>query len=1401
MSTSTTMTDHANSGSRGDCSPTTCGSLTLAQRRLWTLTQIGDHLPIEDACLRLRLTGPYDLCRLAAVLGTLARIHPVLRTRYALSAGGRVDCTLHPWTPDLGQALCDQAQRHPTQSDPAQSDPTLGTPPTPPPFTIGDLTRNGPCRISLHHDPVTSTMTLTLRIHPIALDTTALAQLSADLAALLSDPALASEQPSEPTPDTPPGSPEQSFWPEQSIRLDRGEQERRHVLGQAGRAALAHWRSVLDGRDSPAALPGRPVPVAVPGGTRARRTLALSPGFGRCVDQLAMALKCPVPDIFAAAFSVVLARYGNPWSHVVGVVDAFRPPEPSGHRPADDDRREDILPLPVHLNPDEDFVHAVTALRSAQATARAHHIPFERLAQDLWDDQGDGQGSAPGADLHALYHHHAGTDWSLAMDRLRTEQITLNVQESGLNRHECDAVLTTRPAPDGGYEACLDVNEDTVDPDLAERMLTHWNRMISFVCTAPDHAVGTVPLLTPDDLDHLSAPYPDTAPRDQRPVHQRISLWAQTDPDGPAILCGDTVMSRGELDTLSNRWAHALLDHGLGAEDCVAVFMKRSPRTIAAILAVLKAGAAFVPVDPDHPDSRNHHILRDANVRAVMTNADGLAHLPPNLHPSDTLQTADTLHPQGPLILDIDRLDVGSYPDLVPDVAITDGQLAYVIYTSGSTGAPKGVAVDHGPLARHLDSTAQCYEMDHRSRELPVLPFSSDGGHERWMVPLMVGGSIVLPHAPLLAPDEALALMHRHGVTNASLPTSYVHQLAEWADLTGNPPPARLYSFGGEAMAPSTFALITRALKADTLINGYGPTETIMTPMVWKVPAGTTFDALHVPIGRPVGDRRAYILDARGMPVPPGVVGELYLGGDGVARGYVGLPEMTADRFVADPFSDRPGARLYKTGDLARWHADGMIDFIGRADQQVKLRGYRIELGEIESVLKRQAAVREAVVILRNDHGVPALVAYVVAAEGQSARPDQIRTEAARTLPDYMVPTAVVVLPHIPLTANSKLDRKALPAPSETRRSLDPPRSAMERLVCEIWADCLGLDSVGIHENFFHLGGSSIIGLQILSRLKRQLGDHPLAIVDLFNNQTVADLAAFLEGGEASAGEIITLRATGSRPMLYCFPGLLVSTREYLKLLDYLGPDQPATGFVCYTLCEDNKQAASITDIAARYADHIRTRSAGQPVFFLGWSWGGTLAYETARLLGDDVDVRMIGMVDVCDMDTDFALGAIPRFAPGDRERMHAEVQDWLGKTRMQAEWHSVIGAMDELAYDQFLSFVLNSEETLPLDGPALGSREHIFWVLIDNALIFRQHTLIPHDVPICSFAADDSLHRGLNLIDWRGLSPSALPAEVISGTTHLHIIGMSAFHARFAQHLDRVLEASDLLPKASAAE
>ncbi|EPQ5299212.1 non-ribosomal peptide synthase/polyketide synthase [Pseudomonas aeruginosa] len=589
-------------------------------------------------------------------------------------------------------------------------------------------------------------------------------------------------------------------------------------------------------------------------------------------------------------------------------------------------------------------------------------------------------------------------------------------------------------------------------------------------------------------------------------IHQRVAERARLAPDAPAVLFDDQVLSFAELDSRANRLAHALIARGVGPEVRVAIAMQRSAEIMIAFLAVLKSGGAYVPLDIEYPRERLLYMMQDSRAHLLLTQNHLLDRLP---------------IPDGLSCLCLDReQEWAGFPAHDPEVALHGDNLAYVIYTSGSTGMPKGVAVSHGPLAAHIVATGERYEMTPADCELHFMSFAFDGSHEGWMHPLINGARVLIRDDSLWLPEQTYAQMHRHGVTVAVFPPVYLQQLAEHAERDGNPPAARVYCFGGDAVAQASYDLAWRALRPQYLFNGYGPTETVVTPLLWKARPDDPCGAAYMPIGTLLGNRSGYILDAQLNLLPVGVAGELYLGGEGVARGYLERPAMTAERFVPDPFG-APGSRLYRSGDLTRGRADGVVDYLGRVDHQVKIRGFRIELGEIEARLREQAAVREAVVVAQAGASGQQLVGYVVPqdpalvedAGAQAACRDALRKALKERLPEYMLPAHLLFLACMPLTPNGKLDRKALPKPSadQQQRDYQAPRSEVERQLATIWAEVLKLEQVGLADNFFEIGGDSIISLQVVSRA-RQLGIHFTPKM-LFEAQTIGALAPLAESG------------------------------------------------------------------------------------------------------------------------------------------------------------------------------------------------------------------------------------------------------------------------------------------------
>ncbi|MBR0960066.1 non-ribosomal peptide synthetase [Bradyrhizobium japonicum] len=578
-------------------------------------------------------------------------------------------------------------------------------------------------------------------------------------------------------------------------------------------------------------------------------------------------------------------------------------------------------------------------------------------------------------------------------------------------------------------------------------------------------------------------------------VVTHIEAQAAQAPSAVAIVWGDQRICYGELNTRANALARRLRLWNLGSDRLVGLALTRSPDMIIALLAVLKAGGAYLPLDPDYPADRLAYMLRDSGAVLVLTQGVLLELLAPMLREAG-VEARCIDEPSPPAGDDGANLNVEIHPD----------SLAYVIYTSGSTGMPKGVAVARGPLAMHCEAIGRLYRMTSRDREFQTASINFDIAHERWLVPLMTGGSLVLPSKPGLLIDDLVSEIVRNSVTSIFLPPAYADQLSAALWQGGRRLAIRACIVGGEAWSDTGIKAFRRAADVDLLVNAYGPTETVIAPTAWIVDDAVLTPHQPAPIGRPVGARSAHILDSDLNIVPVGVTGELFIGGVGQARGYLNWGALTAERFVPDPFSDS-GARLYRTGDLARWRDDGVIEYVGRADQQVKIRGFRIEVGEIEARLLEQRGVRAAAVVVGQGRTGRQLFAYASGEPSLDGR--ALRDALSAILPDYMVPSTVTVLERLPLTPNGKIDRRALPAPGEhalTRRSYEAPEDEIELALAGIWAELLDVDQVGRYDHFFELGGHSLLAVRVLSRVSQEIGVS-IAVSDLFAHPDLASFA------------------------------------------------------------------------------------------------------------------------------------------------------------------------------------------------------------------------------------------------------------------------------------------------------
>ncbi|ACE85121.1 non-ribosomal peptide synthetase [Cellvibrio japonicus] len=793
-------------------------------------------------------------------------------------------------------------------------------------------------------------------------------------------------------------------------------------------------------------------------------------------------------------------------------------------------------------------------------------------------------------------------------------------------------------------------------------------------------------------------------------IVELIQEQAMTRAEAVAVICGDVQLTYGELEQQANRLAQHLITIGADCETCIGVALPRSVEMIVAFYAVLKTGAAYVPLDIDYPQERLQWSIEDSGMKTLITTASVLEQLP--------ALTVDTA-------VMIDLVVLNSESDNCLSTSIMAENLAYIIYTSGSTGKPKGVSVTHGALAMHCTAIAELYEMDANTRELLFMSFAFDGAQERSLTTLIKGGCLIVRDNHLWTPEETWQALHYHHITIACFPPAYLQQLAEFAKgQDGAPPAVDIYCFGGDAVADANFELVKRHLKPRYLTNGYGPTETVVTPLLWKTDSNGVCEAPYAPIGRQVGKRSIVVLDQQLNPVPVGVIGELYIGGVGLARGYHRQPSLTAERFIANPFSSC-GERLYRTGDLVRYRRDGIVDYIGRVDHQVKIRGFRIELGEIESRLRQQPSVQDAVVIARDSEQGKQLVAYVVSAIPDMG--DTLRRQLASSLPNYMVPAMIQVMPAFPVGPSGKVDRNALPDIHFKSHTFVAPRNEVERTLAGIWEDVLGVQQIGVTDNFFALGGDSLRALKVLSKIRSQSDiDLKVKLTDMMSKPTIAELSGYSPLISLPVNLLTPLnkRETGL-PILFCPHAGYGTVFDYEPLAQQLEGHYAVYGIRCRMLLDTSWNDTSLQAMAFNYINDIRRVQPKGPYYLLGWSLGGTLATLIANQLEREGEsIAFLGLVD--------SFVPRPDVTVIDNEQLE-ELRGFLthvyaipGQHLLPENMDSLVVG-DQIATEQFLIQVQNRLGRNTLYGEVDASElAHIFTVGMKLKLLSRQLQEIP---------------------------------------------------------------------------
>lgn len=1173
--------------------------LSFAQQRLWFLDQLMPGAPTYNIPIAVRLTGPLKAAVLEQSLCEVIRRHEALRTTFPTRDGqpaqviqATSDLQFHLSILDMPADSTPDVQIQDHLHEAARQ-----------PFDLaqGPLLRASLLRLS------PSEHILLGVVHHIIFDGWSEEIFFRELTALYQ--AFSQGQPA-PLPALPIQYADFTLWQHSWLK------------GNVLADLLAYWRQQLGGSlpllNLPADRP-RPPKQTFRGGhyavplphslTEALRALNWQEGVTMFMTLL-------------AAFQVLLYRYTGQTDLLVGSPIAGRT------------RTElealigffiNTLVLRTDLSGDPSFRDLLHHVRQVALGAYAHQdLPFEQLVEAL----------QPERDLsyqplfQVMFALQTTPLENLQIPGLTASRVEL---ESGVSLFDLSLDIVEEA---GHLSQLWEYNLDLFDAATIHRMASHYQTLLAGIVANSDRPISALPLLSEAeqrqfviDWNNTGADYPT-----EQCIHQLFEAQVRQTPDAVAVTLADQTLTYRELNRRANQLAHYLQTLGVGPETQVGIYIERSLEMIVAVLGVLKAGGAYVPLDTASPQERLAFMRQDADMPVLLSRQNLASTLP--------VSAGKTIY------LDGDWPVIAQHSGDNPTGCVTVENLAYTIYTSGSTGRSKGVMIEHRSLVNAYLAWEEAYHLrPDVTCHLQMANFSFDVFTGDWTRALCSGGKLVLcPRELLLAPNKLYALMQAEGVNCAEFVPAVIRNLISYLKSAGQALDfMHVLAVGSDSWYIGEYEEIRQFCGPETrLINSYGLTEaTIDSSYFENISSGLPADRL-VPIGRPFANTRLYILDERRQPVPIGVSGELYVGGAGLARGYLKRPRLTAERFVPDPFALEPGTRLYKTGDLAHYLPDGAIELLGRIDYQVKVRGFRIELGEIETVLGRHPAVDKALAIVEkdalaqnhNDLGTTKrLIAYFVPVPEQTVTSSELRSFLKEKLPDYMIPSAFVRLDSLPLLPNGKINRRALPAPNPTR--LDEraariaPRDPLELELTQVWQEVLGVGSIGVTDNFFDLGGHSLLAVRLMAQLRQRFGqDLPLAI--LFQGATVEHLAGVLRREQETPpySALVRIRAGGSQPFFCVHPvggGVLC----YAGLARHLGPERPFYGLQARGLNGEEAPFSHFEEMAAHYLTALRAVQPYGPYLLGGWSLGGVIAFEMAQQLHRQGEpVALLALID-----------------------------------------------------------------------------------------------------------------------------------------------------------------------------
>jgi len=1296
--------------------------LSFPQQRLWFLEQLEPGTALYNIPSAYHVTGPLNLLALEQGLNEIVRRHEALRTTFATTKGRPVQAIAPTLALALNVVELDKLSKPDRESNVRR----LVAEEAQRPFdlTHGPLVRATVLRLGQEENALLLTM------HHIVSDGWSMSIFFRELAALYE--AYSAGRP--------------SLLPELSIQYtDYAVWQRNRLQGDVLRNHIAYWKNQLNGICTLQLPVDRPRPV-VQSYRGATQSLLLPSALASQLHALSRREGATLFMTLLAAFQALLGRYcgqddialgtpiaGRTRSDTEGMIGLF----------------VNTLVIRTDLSGNPNFRELLARVRTIALAAYEHQeLPFEKLVEELHP-----QRDLSHSPLFQVTFAHQNQPWH----PLEFTGLAMNPVPIKTDTAKFDVSLETWEEPEG-LRAILNYRNALFDETTATRILSHFQTILEGIVANPNRQISELPIMAAAERRQLLVDWNGNTNEfsEDKCIHQLIEEQVAKTPDELAVVCEDEQLTYRELNQRANQLAHYLRKLGVGPDDVVGLCLDHCANLLVGLLGILKAGGAYLPLDPDHPKARLEFTLEDSQASVLLT--------------QERLQDQLPNYTGKKLILDSEWPEIAAESREDPHRQVNARNLAYVIFTSGSTGKPKGVMIEHRSLTNYLNFCVTTYPIQAGRGSLVHSSIAFDATITGLFAPLFVGRAVYLLRKANALDAVANKLCQLRDFSLVKITPAHLAALSQQISPQDAKDLTRCFVIGGENLLADQIAFWQNNAPNTLLFNEYGPTENVVGCIVYE--ASKWRGSGSVPIGRAIPNTSAYVLDQYMQPVPIGVQGELYLGGKGVARGYLNRAELTLEKFMANPFSRNPRARLYRTGDLTRYLPDGTIEFIGRGDHQVKIRGYRIELGEIASTLCQHPAIREAVVLAVGESSEDRrLVGYFVSDQQPSPTSAQLKYFLKEQLPEYMVPSAFVCMDRLPLTPNGKVDRTSLPSHEQANGGLAKdfvaPRDALEHQLTKIWENLLQVKPIGIRDNFFELGGHSLLAIKLFAEIEKVTTRKiPLAV--LFQAPTLEQLATIvqLEVNTAACSSLVPIQANGSKPPCFLVPGGAGAALYFADLARHMDSDQPLYALQSSGINGDTEPLTQIKSIAAHFINEIRRVQSCGPYLLVGVCLGGAVVFEMAQqLAAGGQKVALLILVETIRPSANhlgYLAGRITqRFKHSllDRFAYHGQnLKDLAWRERAAYIWRKTSGATQRV-----IARFAAEKSMVAVDSPLPAH-----WVEVGKANTLAVHNYRPKRYPgrITLFLTESSNlgHIRTGVLAWRKLAAGGVDVHTIPG-------------------------------------